>query len=136
MSLGRSLAERLGSGDVVAFYGGLGRGKTTMIKGIARGLGVMEVVKSPSFVIVTEYEGRIPVYHIDLYRVADPEELREIGFDGYLEGGGVCLVEWADRAGQSYPEQVISVRLELEGTARRIEITGLDPDFVAGQAGE
>ena len=109
----------------MAFYGDLGAGKTTMIKGVADGLGVGEVVKSPSFVIVTEYAGRLPVYHIDLYRLNDGRDFESIGLDSYLEGDGVCLIEWAERAEKVLSGKAIRVRMSVEGAGRRIQITGL-----------
>jgi tRNA threonylcarbamoyladenosine biosynthesis protein TsaE len=146
VALGRALASQLQPGDVVAFYGDLGAGKTTMIKGVAAGLGVADVVKSPSFVMITEYRGRVPVYHIDLYRLAhavecpvsnvqcpvkdgrgqaSDAELEGLGLDSYLEGDGVCLIEWAERAENVLPDTAIRVRMSVEGSGRRIEITGL-----------
>jgi tRNA threonylcarbamoyladenosine biosynthesis protein TsaE len=109
----------------LAFYGDLGAGKTTMIKGIAAGLGVADVVKSPSFVIVTEYAGRLPVYHVDLYRLNEIRDFESIGLDSYLEGDGVCLIEWAERAEKVLQDNAIRVRMSVEGSGRRIEISGL-----------
>ncbi|NPV14493.1 tRNA (adenosine(37)-N6)-threonylcarbamoyltransferase complex ATPase subunit type 1 TsaE [candidate division WOR-3 bacterium] len=126
IALGERLALFLKPGAVVAFYGDLGAGKTTMIKGFARGLGVKETVKSPSFVIITEYQGRMPVYHIDLYRIRSIDELVETGFDSYLSGEGVCLIEWAERAEKLLPQTTIRVKLSILDQRRRIEITGLD----------
>lgn len=132
VGLGRRIADRLKPGDVVAFYGELGSGKTTMIKGICAGLGVTETVKSPSFVIVTEYEGRLPVYHIDLYRLTDSQALNPVGLDSYLYGNGVCLIEWAERAGNLLPAETVRIRLEVSGEqSRRIQVEGL-----AGISGE
>jgi tRNA threonylcarbamoyladenosine biosynthesis protein TsaE len=125
IELGRTLASQLKAGDVVAFYGDLGAGKTTMIKGIAVGLGVADVVKSPSFVIVTEYAGKLPVYHVDLYRLGENSDFESIGLDSYLDGDGVCLIEWAERAEKVLPDRAIRVRMSVEGSGRRIEITGL-----------
>jgi tRNA threonylcarbamoyladenosine biosynthesis protein TsaE len=125
IELGRALSSVLRPGDVVAFYGDLGAGKTTMIKGVAAGLGVSDVVKSPSFVIVTEYAGRLPVYHVDLYRLSENSDFESIGLDSYLEGDGVCLIEWAERAEKALPGKAIRVRMTVEGAGRRIEITGL-----------
>lgn len=116
---------QLKPGDVVAFYGELGAGKTTMIKGVAAGLGVAEVVKSPSFVIVTEYAGRLPVYHVDLYRLNESSDFESIGLDSYLEGDGVCLIEWAERAEGVLPDKAIRVRMSVDGAGRRVEIAGL-----------
>ncbi len=127
VALGRELAQNLVPDDVVAFYGELGAGKTTMIKGVAEGLGVTETVKSPSFVIVTQYRGRLPVYHIDLYRIADDREadsaLAGVDFEHYLQAGGICLIEWAERAEPHLPQRTIRVRLSLEGRGRKIEVT-------------
>ena len=123
--LGRALSAQLETGDVVAFYGDLGAGKTTMIKGVAAGLGVTGVVKSPSFVIATEYAGRIPVYHVDLYRLNENSDFESIGLNSYLEGDGVCLIEWAERAEKVLTGKAIRVRMSVEGSGRRIEIDGL-----------
>jgi tRNA threonylcarbamoyladenosine biosynthesis protein TsaE len=127
IALGTQLARFLKPGSVVAFYGDLGTGKTTMIKGFARGLGVQETVKSPSFVIITEYQGRLPVYHIDLYRLKSTAELIEIGLEFYLHGDGVCLIEWADRAESFLPPNTIRIRLSLTPNGREISVEGLDP---------
>lgn len=97
----RRLGEILGGlaqpGDIVLLYGDLGAGKTALTQGIGRGLGVTTVINSPTFTILKEYEGRIPLYHFDLYRVVDPDELLALGFEEYFEDGGVCVVEWAER---------------------------------------
>ncbi len=122
--LGRKLAGRLRRGDVVAFFGDLGSGKTTMIKGIAAGLGVTETVKSPSFVIATQYEGSLPVYHLDLYRLGGTTELESVDLDDYMEGDGVCVIEWADRLAGRLPARALVVRLEVVGRGRRIMIEG------------
>jgi tRNA threonylcarbamoyladenosine biosynthesis protein TsaE len=125
IALGRALSSQLRPGDVVAFYGDLGAGKTTMIKGICDWLGVRELVKSPSFVVVTEYRGRIPVYHVDLYRLDEASNYDEVGLDAYLTGEGVCLIEWAERAEAWLPETAVRVRISLEGRGRRVEVSGL-----------
>jgi len=125
IDLGRTLALHLRAGDVVAFYGELGAGKTTMIKGVAAGLGVTDMVKSPSFVIATEYAGRLPVYHIDLYRLEEKSDFESIGLETYIDGDGVCLIEWAERAEKILPDKAIRVRMSVEGSGRRIQIIGL-----------
>ncbi|MEO0085498.1 MAG: tRNA (adenosine(37)-N6)-threonylcarbamoyltransferase complex ATPase subunit type 1 TsaE [candidate division WOR-3 bacterium] len=125
VELGRRIAGGLKAGAVVAFYGELGAGKTTMIKGICAGLGVKDSVKSPSFVIISEYQGRLPVYHIDLYRIEGGAALAGLGIDSYIVGDGVCLIEWAERMEALLPEGTVRVRLAVEGTGRRIEVEGL-----------
>jgi len=128
IALGKKIGAKLNSGDILAFYGDLGSGKTTMIKGVSLGLGVTEedIVKSPSFIMVNEYKGRFPIYHIDLYRTRNIEEILSIGFDDYLYGNGVCLIEWAEKAEKELPENIIKVELEvLNQDERKIIITGL-----------
>ena len=96
-ALGKRIADGLKPGSIIALVGPLGAGKTTLAQAIARGLGVSERMSSPTFTIVQEYEsGRLPLYHFDVYRVSDEDELFEIGFEEYLHSGGVCLIEWAD----------------------------------------
>lgn len=128
IELGKKIGKALKPGDILAFYGDLGSGKTTMIKGIALGLGVKErdIVKSPSFIMVNEYKGRCPIFHIDLYRVKNDEEILSIGFDDYLYGNGVCLIEWAEKAENELPNKLIRVDLTaLSLEERKIIITGL-----------
>ncbi len=129
--IGRALAAEAHPGDVVALVGDLGAGKTTMAKGFAEGLGVTEPITSPTFTIVCEYdEGRLPFYHFDVYRLDDPEELFEIGFEEYINGGGVCLIEWADRIKEELPAEttVISIRRTDVGDGR-IVLVGRMSDF-------
>ena len=110
---GREFADRLMPGSIVALIGPLGAGKTTLAKSIAKGLGVTETITSPTFTIVQEYEsGRLPLYHFDVYRVSDEEELFEMGFEEYLNGKGVCLIEWADLIEDMLPSKTITLRLD------------------------
>jgi tRNA threonylcarbamoyladenosine biosynthesis protein TsaE len=110
--MGELLGALLGPGDLVCLYGDLGAGKTSLSYGIARGLEVKEqYVTSPTFTFVNEYEGRVPFYHIDLYRLKDPGELENIGFGEYLGSDGVTVIEWAERAEEELPEERLSVYL-------------------------
>jgi tRNA threonylcarbamoyladenosine biosynthesis protein TsaE len=112
---------------VVGLRGDLGAGKTTLAAAVAHALGVpAEVsVTSPSFTLINEYQGRMPVYHMDLYRLGDPSELYELGLWEYYDGGGVCLVEWCDRFDDLWPSHALVLTLHLgQGQARRIEIEG------------
>jgi tRNA threonylcarbamoyladenosine biosynthesis protein TsaE len=126
--LGRGLAERLNPGDVVALTGELGSGKTLFVQGIARGLDIRGYTKSPSFTIVNVYEGgRLPLYHIDLYRIGTSGELDGLGLEEYIYGDGVSVIEWADRAMDMLPEETILVKFFYKGeTERRIEFEKRD----------
>ncbi|HID94629.1 MAG TPA: tRNA (adenosine(37)-N6)-threonylcarbamoyltransferase complex ATPase subunit type 1 TsaE [Candidatus Latescibacteria bacterium] len=122
---GEELAPGLGPGTVVAFFGELGSGKTCLIQGICRGLGVVEPVTSPAFVIINEYQGRLPVYHFDLYRIKSLFELYELGCEEYFYGSGVCLIEWAEKAGDLLPEDSLRVSLRrLAENVREIAVNG------------
>lgn len=123
MSIGKELANRLSPGSIVALSGPLGAGKTTMIKGIAQGLGVTESVTSPSFTILTDYEGRLPLYHLDLYRINSAAEFEYLGTDDFIYGEGVTVIEWAEKAEEFLPEEKVIVNIELtEDNERRIRI--------------
>lgn len=110
---GEKLCEKLTAGSIVALTGDLGTGKTTLTKAIAAGLGVTDVITSPTFNIVKQYDsGRLPLYHFDVYRIGDVDEMYEIGYEEYFFGDGVCVIEWADLI-----EEIISddaVRIEIE----------------------
>ena len=113
--LGKKMAERAKPGDVFTLVGDLGVGKTVFTQGIAEGLGIDEPVNSPTFTIVQEYEsGRMPFYHFDVYRIGDPEEMDEIGFDDYIYGDGLCLIEWADLIEEILPEKRVAIRIEKD----------------------
>ncbi len=126
---GRRFAARLHVGDCVALVGELGAGKTILIRGIAAGLGLADerMVSSPSFVLVQEYAARVPVFHVDLYRLTDPvAELSRLGL-GEMLAGGVVLVEWADRATEALPHRRWQVELTLTGkTSRHLRIRHLE----------
>ena len=112
-SFGKEFANSLKPNQVVALIGPLGAGKTTLTKSIAEGLGITETISSPTFTIVCEYEsGRLPLYHFDVYRVNDEDELFEMGFEEYFTKGGVCLIEWADLVLDLLPKDTIVIRLE------------------------
>ena len=132
-ALGCELAGRLAPGDVLAFSGELGTGKTCMIQGVCQGLQVADYVTSPTFILINEYAGAldarpVPVYHFDLYRLRTPEELEDLGAEEYLYGQGICLVEWAERAGELLPPRRREVLMEhLAAAARRITLRSLSP---------
>jgi tRNA threonylcarbamoyladenosine biosynthesis protein TsaE len=118
-ALGARLAVRLHPGLVIFFHGELGAGKTTFIRGILRGFGYTGAVKSPTYTLVEPYTlAKFPVYHFDLYRLNDPEELEFIGVRDYLEGQGVCLIEWAGRGAGVLPAADVEITIERAGEAR------------------
>jgi tRNA threonylcarbamoyladenosine biosynthesis protein TsaE len=118
--LGRCLGEIARPGDVFLLVGDLGSGKTCFTQGIAWGLGIKEYALSPSFVIIRELHGRLPLYHIDLYRLDRIEESMDLGLDDYLYGRGVCVVEWAEKALSLMPPERLLIRLDyLSDTERR-----------------
>ncbi len=124
LELGRALAAELRRGDVLALAGDLGAGKTHFTKGLAEGLGVEADVTSPTFTLVHEYPGgRLPLVHIDLYRLEEPTEVLGIGLDDYLAGDGVTVIEWADKFEALMPPDVRWVRFQvLEGDDREISL--------------
>lgn len=124
LRLGARLGERLTSGDIVCLSGELGAGKTTFITGMGRGWGALDPVTSPTFVLVNEYRGRLPVHHVDLYRTETLTELLDLGLEDLLEGEGITLVEWADRCEPLLPARTVRVHIEGVGDEpRRITIT-------------
>ena len=113
--LGRQMGTAAGPGDVLTLSGDLGVGKTVFTKGFALGIGVTEAVSSPTFTIVQEYHsGRLPLYHFDVYRIGDPEEMDEVGFDDYVYGDGVSLIEWAELIEEILPEKRTRILIEKD----------------------
>ena len=128
---GERLGARLHAGAVVACMGELGAGKTCFVQGLARGLGVTAEVTSPTFVLVNQYRGRLPVYHLDAYRTASLTELLELGVEEMLHGDGVTLIEWADKLLPLLPPDTVLVRISGLGDEPR-EIVIDRPEPVAG----
>ena len=127
-AVGAALAPLLRAGDVLLLTGDLGAGKTQLTKGLAFGLGVAEPVTSPTFNILLVHEGRLPLYHFDLYRLVRAEELEDVDYFGTLEAGGVAVVEWGDRFAEALPSDGLAVTLHIVGDEdRRIELESLGP---------
>ena len=124
-ALGAALGKRLPAGTVIAYRGDLGAGKTAFTRGLARGLGCTEQVTSPTYTIVNEYlGGRLPLFHFDMYRLTSSDDLWDIGWEDYLERGGVCAVEWSENVAEAM-EDAITVTIEKLGEdTRRITIEG------------
>lgn len=110
---GRQLGQKAEAGQIYCLDGDLGVGKTVLTQGFAKGLGIDEPISSPTFTIIQEYEsGRLPFYHFDVYRIADPEEMYEVGFDDYIESSGICLIEWSKLIWELIPEYACCITLE------------------------
>ncbi len=115
-AFGIDLGKRACPGTVIALTGDLGAGKTTLTKAIAQGLGISDMITSPTFNIVKEYDGgRLPLYHFDVYRIGDADEMYELGYEEYFYGNGVCVVEWADLIEDLLPENAVRIQLEYGG---------------------
>lgn len=109
-------AKELKSGDVLCMYGNLGAGKTAFVQGLARGLGIDEPITSPTFTIVNKYQGDMPLYHFDVYRIGDSEEMYEIGYEEYVYGDGISVIEWAELIEDILPESRYSVTIIKDDT--------------------
>jgi len=126
------LGKYLMAGDIVALIGDLGTGKTQLAKGLARGVGVPEeyCITSPTYTIVNEYQGRIPLYHLDLYRLEGNSDLGNLGYEEYFEGRGVTVIEWAEKITHLLPENRMEIRIShLEDDVRGLEIIGFGDHY-------
>ena len=125
-AIGEELGRKLRGGSVVAYRGGLGMGKTAFTRGLARGLGCRGRVTSPTFTIVNEYSGATPLFHFDMYRLEDEEALFDIGWEDYLDRGGVCAVEWSENVDDAMEDAVYITIEKLGEDSRRITLEGGD----------
>ena len=128
--LGRAIGEHASAGDVFLLTGPLGAGKTCLTQGIALGLGVDAYVRSPTFVIMTRHQGRLSLHHVDLYRMGSPAEAWDLGLDEQLFGEGVCVIEWADRASEIFPEDCLWIDLNYGQDPEQRVIT-VEPGVVS-----
>jgi tRNA threonylcarbamoyladenosine biosynthesis protein TsaE len=121
LNIGKAIAKNLESGDIVCLFGQLGSGKTVLTKGISAGLGVEKnKVISPSFVLMRQYKGRIPIYHFDFYRLDNPRDILGIGYEEFFYDEGVCVIEWADRLGELLPQEFLKIELLVKGDKQRL----------------
>ena len=114
MLAGKALGDILNRGDIVCLTGDLGTGKTAFTNGIARALGIEDYITSPTFTIVNEYKTEVPLYHFDVYRISDPDEMYDIGFEEYLYGDGVVVIEWAELIKDILPDDLIWVKIDKD----------------------
>ena len=125
--LGEKLAEKLTPGAVLAYRGELGAGKTAFTRGLARGLGYTDPVTSPTYTIVNEYlGGRLPLFHFDMYRLSSAEDLWDIGWEDYLDRGGVCAVEWSENVEEALPDAITVTIRKVDDTTRQITVEGAE----------
>ncbi|MBF0819068.1 tRNA (adenosine(37)-N6)-threonylcarbamoyltransferase complex ATPase subunit type 1 TsaE [Streptococcus acidominimus] len=129
IALGEAIGRQLQAGDVLVLSGDLGAGKTTLTKGIARGLEIEQMIKSPTYTIVREYEGRLPLYHLDVYRIGDDPD--SIDLDDFLYGDGVTVIEWGELLAASLLDDVLRIVIEKVGDGRRLS---LEPQGKRSQA--
>lgn len=118
--LGEYIGSRLRKGDILALQGTLAAGKTTITKGIARGLGISEDVTSPTFTLISEYRGRLPLYHMDVYRLDSTEAFLDLGVEEMLYGDGVCVIEWSEKVMSELPADAIRILLEAADGGERL----------------
>jgi tRNA threonylcarbamoyladenosine biosynthesis protein TsaE len=128
--LGRILGEHARPGDIFLLTGDLGAGKTTLTQGILWGMGSDDYVRSPTFVLATEYDASIPLHHVDLYRIDGVEEMDELGLDELVENGGVVVVEWAEKAAELFPAGRLQVNIErMGGDSRRLILSSTSAEY-------
>jgi tRNA threonylcarbamoyladenosine biosynthesis protein TsaE len=133
MAAGERIASFLHKGSVVALRGGLGAGKTCLTKGIARGLGIREEITSPTYTIVSEYQGALPLYHIDLYRLEGDDDFEALGGEEFLYGEGVSVIEWSERIPRSIPPGALTVEIRAAPNGERsILVSGAVPEEDGG----
>lgn len=120
VELGKSLAQHLCSGDVIVLTGSLGAGKTTFVQGLAKGLDIDTPVQSPTFTLINEHFGRLPLYHMDVYRLANDSDATELGLSEYLNGDGICVLEWAERIEDVLPDDLLQLVLETQDDDSRL----------------
>lgn len=129
MDVGAAIGELLGAGDVVSLTGDLGAGKTTLVRGAARALDVEEAVASPTFVLVREYHGTLPVYHVDVYRLDRLQDVIDLGFEDLMDGSGVVFIEWGNAVEALLPRSYLEVELEIEEDGRRVVVSARGPTW-------
>lgn len=120
--IGYKLGKLLTPGSVICLIGDLGAGKTTMTQSLARAIGVDDYITSPTFTIVNEYEGRMPLYHFDVYRIGSSDEMYDIGYDEYINGDGVCIIEWANLIDDILPDEYLYIELKYKDMSREMTL--------------
>ena len=129
IQFGAELAKYLKPSDIICLFGDLGTGKTTFVKGLAQGLRIsQDKVHSPTFVLMNMYEGKLPLYHFDFYRLEKPDEIALIGYDEFLYGEGISVIEWSERLGELMPEECLKIKLTHKGEEKRQMVLTVNGD--------
>ena len=129
VEFGMRLGAKLGSGDIICLSGDLGTGKTALTNGIAKSLGIDSYITSPTFTIVNEYEGRLPLYHFDVYRISDPDEMFDIGFEEYMSGEGITIIEWGEQISEILPKEIIRINIK-KNLEKGFDVREISIDFI------
>jgi len=120
LAIAKSLAKNISSADIIGLFGELGSGKTVFVKGFASGLGIQaEQIISPTFVLIRQYRGRLGLFHFDLYRLDSPDDIAKLGYEEYLYGEGVSIIEWAQRLGCFLPKEMLKIKIKILGKNKR-----------------
>lgn len=129
VNFGKKLGYVLNHGDIICLSGDLGTGKTALTNGIAKSLGIESYITSPTFTLVNEYEGRLPLYHFDVYRIADPDEMFDIGFDEYINSQGIVIIEWGEQINEILPKEIIKIKI-TKNLEKGLDVRELTVDFI------
>ncbi len=129
VEFGKKIGAVLESGDIISLSGDLGTGKTAFTNGIAKSLGIKSYITSPTFTLVNEYEGLIPLYHFDVYRISDPDEMFDIGFDEYINGKGITIIEWGEQIEDILPEDIIKIEIQ-KNLSEGLDIREITVEFI------
>ena len=135
VEFGKKLGIVLKSGDIISLSGDLGTGKTALTNGIAKSLGIDSYIASPTFTLVNEYEGRLPLYHFDVYRIYDPDEMFDIGFEEYINSEGITIIEWGEQIREILPEEIINVNIK-KNLDKGIDVREISIDFIGEKYSE
>jgi len=135
VEFGKKLGAALGPGDIICLSGDLGTGKTALTNGIANSLGINSYITSPTFTLVNEYEGRLPLYHFDVYRIADPEEMFEIGFEEYINSEGITVIEWGEQISEVLPKEIIKVNI-IKNLKKGLDVREIEIEFIGEKYSE
>ena len=129
VNFGKKLGYLLNSGDIICLSGDLGTGKTALTNGIAKSLGIASYITSPTFTLVNEYEGRLPLYHFDVYRIADSDEMFDIGFEEYINGQGITIIEWGEQIEEILPTELIRIKI-TKNLSKGIDVREIAIEFI------